>query len=66
MGRRCKFANQCHVFQGKAELKQPLFIVRNMYCNNGERWWKKCRVYEMYMKGEEVSEDFIPTEDLKP
>jgi hypothetical protein len=66
MGRRCKYANQCHIFQGLVQLKQPLFIVKNIYCNNGPRWWERCNVYEKFKLGEDISEDMVPAEDLRP
>ena len=65
MGRRCRFANQCHIYQGLVPLKQPLFLVRNMYCNNGLRWWQKCNVYEKFSSGQEVDESLIPEESLR-
>ncbi|MGF7138736.1 hypothetical protein [Roseimarinus sediminis] len=65
MGRRCKFASQCHIYQGLVQLKQPLFLVKNIYCNNGPRWWQKCAVYDKFSRGEEISESMIPAEDLR-
>ena len=65
MGRRCRFANQCHVYQGLVPLKQPLFLVKNIYCNNGARWWQKCNVYNKFVVGEEIKESLIPAEDLR-
>ncbi len=65
MGKRCRFASECHIHKGLVELNQPLFIVRNIYCNNGERWWNKCDVYAKFNSGEEVTEDLIPTESLR-
>jgi hypothetical protein len=65
MGKRCKFADQCHVYQGLVPLKQPLFIVKNIYCNNGFRWWQKCEIYQKLSHGEDISEDIIPSEDLR-
>ena len=65
MGQRCKFSNECHIYKGIVELKQPLFIVKNIYCNNGSRWWSRCQVYTKFMAGEEVEKTLIPTEDLR-
>lgn len=66
MGRLCKHAGQCHVYKGKVKLKQPLFLVKNIYCNNGFRWWQKCAVFEMFNNGSTVDESMLPSEDLRP
>lgn len=65
MGQRCKFSNECHVYKGHVTLKQPLFIVKNMYCNNGPRWWNRCSIFEKFVSGEKVEESLVPTEDLR-
>ena len=65
MGRRCGFADKCHIYQGKVKLKQDNFIVRNIYCNNGERWWRKCNVFDKFNKREEITNSLVPTEGLR-
>ena len=65
MGQRCKSSDECHVYKGLVELKQPLFIVKNIYCNNGLRWWSRCQVYNKLIAGENVDETLIPTDDLR-
>ena len=66
MGRLCKYAGRCHVYNGRVALKQPLFLVKNMYCNNGFRWWQKCAVFEKFSLDDQVDESILPSLDLKP
>ena len=65
MGRRCRYSGRCHVYQGLVQLKQPLFLVKNIYCNNGMRWWSRCKVFEHFNASDEVNESLIPSEDLR-
>ena len=65
MGSVCKYSKECHIYQGLVQLKQPNFLVKNMYCNNGPRWWNKCNVYDKFLNGEEINESIIPAEDLR-
>ena len=46
-------------------MNQPLFLVRNIYCNNGARWWGKCDVFQIFDKGGNISVNVLPNEDLK-
>lgn len=64
MGRLCSYASQCPVHQGLVALKQPLFLVKNIYCNNGSRWWSKCKVYDRFKAGEEIDDKMVPSDDL--
>ncbi|MFA9390042.1 MAG: hypothetical protein ACERKD_09560 [Prolixibacteraceae bacterium] len=66
MGRRCQFISECHVFQGKVKFKLPLFVVKNIYCNNGPRWWSRCHVYENFISDDKQDLSIIPSEDLRP
>ncbi len=66
MGKRCIYSDQCHIYQGKAELKQPLFLVKNIFCNNGYRWWSKCEVFKQFEAEEPVLESMVPDEGLRP
>ncbi|MBN1925838.1 MAG: hypothetical protein JW798_08380 [Prolixibacteraceae bacterium] len=65
MGKRCSYSDQCHIFNGLVALKQPLFLVKNIYCNNGFRWWSKCNVYQNFSNGNAVTEKMLPDEGLR-
>ncbi len=65
LGKRCPFSDQCPVFNGLSPMNQPLFLVRNIYCNNGARWWGKCDVFQIFDKGGNISVNVLPNEDLK-
>lgn len=65
MGRRCRYAHHCHIYLGKVELKQPLFLVKNIYCNNGPRWWQKCNVFAKFNQGEVINPTLVPADDLR-
>ncbi|MBN2263412.1 MAG: hypothetical protein JW735_10890 [Prolixibacteraceae bacterium] len=64
MGRLCIYAGQCPVHKGLVALKQPLFLVKNIYCNNGPRWWNKCKVYVRFEAGDEINDQMVPADDL--
>lgn len=65
MGKRCRFSAECHVYQGMVQLKQPLFLVKNIYCNNGHRWWNRCNIYRELSTGQKVEPSLLPNEDLR-
>ena len=65
MGRRCRFAKECHVYQGLVQLNKPLFLVKNIYCNNGSKWWQQCNIYQKLVKGEEIDESIVPDDELR-
>lgn len=47
LGRKCKFAKECSVYQGKKTIRDiPLTIYRNVFCYNGEKGWNNCNIYK--------------------
>ncbi len=43
---KCRFANDCEIFQGKKVVNEtPLPIFRNVFCIRGMRGWKNCERY---------------------
>ena len=47
LGRRCKFAMECSVYQGQKSIRDiPLVIYRNVFCNNGLKGWNNCEIYQ--------------------
>lgn len=43
LGNRCRFANDCEIFQGKTIIGQTsLPVFRNVFCNRGMKGWKNC------------------------
>lgn len=65
MGRCCSYAKECPVYQGLVPLRQPLFLVKNIYCNNGQRWWSRCLLFDRFTNGEDIDETMVPSEDLR-
>lgn len=53
LGRRCKYADSCPVYEGKEIIKDiPLFLYRNVFCHRGIQGWENCEKY-LILEGEE-------------
>lgn len=58
LGNRCKFANECAIFQGKVVVsKTPLTIHRNVFCNRGIKGWKNCKKYNELITENKITEE---------
>jgi hypothetical protein len=49
LGKRCAYADNCPIYNGKTETKKmPLYIYRNVFCNRGIKGWNNCEQYRKY------------------
>lgn len=61
LGKRCKYAKGCSVYQDKNNgLKKPVFLVRNVFCNRGSKGWNNCLRFLEYEEGKGVREEMTP------
>ncbi len=61
LGRRCKYAKECPAYQGKIKnLKKPIFLIRNVFCNRGIKGWSNCARFNALERGEPVNPDSTP------
>jgi hypothetical protein len=61
LGLRCGYAEECPVYKGKTEVKEmPLHLLRNVFCNRGNKGWKNCARFNLLEQGEKVQEDIHP------
>lgn len=61
LGKLCKYANDCSVYQNKNKnIKKPVFLVRNVFCNRGLKGWSNCKKYLALEAGEPVTENTTP------
>jgi hypothetical protein len=61
LGRLCPFAKACPVYHGNIKIENTsLFLVKNVFCNRGERGWKNCRRYQLTIAGEKIPETATP------
>ncbi|MDD4426035.1 MAG: hypothetical protein WCY58_04610 [Mariniphaga sp.] len=61
LGKRCKYAEECTVYQDENnEVKKPVFLIRNVFCNRGLKGWKNCKRYMAYERGEKVDDTMTP------
>lgn len=64
LGLRCGYAEECPVYQGKTEVNEmPLHLLRNVFCNRGQKGWKNCARFRLLEQGAEVSEAIHPFSD---
>ncbi len=66
LGLRCRFAAECSVYSGETKVeKMPLHLLRNVFCNRGQKGWKNCSRYLLLEKGEEVADATNPYSKIK-
>lgn len=54
LGSRCRFADECTLYQGEEEIKIELSIFRNVFCNRGLKGWKNCDRYNELVTKKEI------------
>jgi hypothetical protein len=61
LGKLCKYAGECTVYQDENnEIKKPIFLVRNVFCNRGKKGWYNCKRFLAYEDGETVPDSMTP------
>jgi hypothetical protein len=61
LGKLCKYYGECPVYKNENKsLNKPVYIVRNVFCNRGEKGWKNCKRHKLYEKGLEVENSITP------
>ncbi len=61
LGKLCKYASKCTVYQNSnSELKKPVFLIRNVFCNRGGKGWYNCLRFLKYEEGEGVRANMTP------
>jgi hypothetical protein len=61
LGKLCKYAGECTVYQNENnEVKKPIFLVRNVFCNRGAKGWNNCMRYQAYEEGKQVDDNMTP------
>ncbi len=61
LGKLCKYAGECSVYQNENnEVKKPIFLVRNVFCNRGAKGWTNCKRFQLYETGQPVPDDLTP------
>ncbi|MFW6370490.1 MAG: hypothetical protein ACOC10_04715 [Bacteroidota bacterium] len=61
LGKLCKYARECSVYKNNNnELKKPVFLIRNVFCNRGAKGWNNCLRYTSYQEGNTVQAEMTP------
>ena len=61
LGKLCKYAGECTVYQDENnEIKKPIFLVRNVFCNRGKKGWYNCKRFLAYEDGQTVPDSMTP------
>lgn len=61
LGKLCKYAGKCPVYKKEVTIKdKPIYIIRNVFCNRGQKGWQNCARYLSYESGNELSPDITP------
>lgn len=61
LGKRCRFADECPVYQGKVNgLDSPQFLIKNVFCNRGIKGWKNCKRFNLLEQDKKVTESTTP------
>ena len=64
LGLRCGYADECPVYKGDTEVKEmPLHLLRNVFCNRGQKGWKNCTRFNLLEQGSEVTQAIHPLSD---
>jgi hypothetical protein len=65
LGMRCGYAEECPVYRGETEVKDiSLHLLRNVFCNRGNKGWKNCSRYSLLEKGAEVGKEIHPYSEI--
>jgi hypothetical protein len=57
----CKYANRCSVYSGKQnDSGLPGFVLKNIFCKDGQRGWSGCKRYQLFEKDIEVPDTVMP------
>jgi hypothetical protein len=61
LGKLCKYAKDCSVYNNENNnIKKPIFLVRNVFCNRGPKGWNNCKRFLLYEQGEDVPDSMTP------
>ncbi|HKJ79444.1 MAG TPA: hypothetical protein VKA10_07910 [Prolixibacteraceae bacterium] len=61
LGKLCKYSKECSVYGGKnTEIEKPLFIIKNVFCNRGQKGWSNCKRFILYEQGQTVNDNITP------
>lgn len=61
LGKLCKYAQECPVYLNKnRNIKKPIFLVRNVFCNRGDKGWSNCERFLALEAGEMVNSNTTP------
>jgi hypothetical protein len=61
LGKLCKYSDECNVYRNKNKnIRKPIFIVRNVFCNRGIKGWQNCKRFQMYEAGKPVPDEMTP------
>lgn len=61
VGRLCPFAKECPVYHGHIQIKNiSLHLIKNVFCNRGEKGWTNCNRYRIAITGENIPATATP------
>ena len=61
LGKLCRYAKDCSVYNNENhEIKRPIFLVRNVFCNRGPKGWNNCKRFLLYENNINVPDNMIP------
>ncbi|MGE4586635.1 MAG: hypothetical protein AB7D05_04765 [Mangrovibacterium sp.] len=61
LGRLCPLSKTCPVYRGKVKVENTsLLLVRNVFCNRGEKGWNNCKRYQLAHAGKNIPETATP------
>ncbi len=61
LGKLCKYADICTVYNNEnKKIEKPLFLIKNVFCNRGEKGWVNCKRYNLYKAGKTVPDELTP------
>lgn len=61
LGKRCKYANECPVFQEKNNtIDKPIYIIKNVFCNRGIKGWSICKRFQLLEEETKVDDAITP------
>jgi len=61
LGKLCKYADSCPVYQNKIKnLGKPIYIIRNVFCNRGFKGWSNCERFNALEENRSVNQNSTP------
>lgn len=61
LGKLCPYSSECPVYQEKLIIEGvSSFLLKNVFCNRGQKGWKNCERFKLADAGQEVPATATP------